>query len=370
MKQLSHTSELIARLKASFGEGVDVSKLAVFEAIAVNTLPLRKSGGLYKGAVFSTSAMTDMAAFLETESVPLQLQHDTGALPSGRVFAGRVQDDQLFVQFALNRDTQAPFIADIDAGMIDQVSVGALPKKLMCSECNFDYLGDSASFENLWTLTCDQGHTIGENGVHARLIGCAAWFEMSLVGQGAVRENRIIAPSESAFASGNAHRLAASAAARDALILQASPTIPAPKKDDLAMDKDALAQLLAATEAKTKAESALEPLKLQVTTLTEANTALNARVTELQGKIDGAPKKDDFDAAIAALQSMASKVMVACGDKDPKPPATVAELTALIEDKTAKLTALIPATPRSEDTSTRVEATSDNRGGGRGFRVS
>ncbi len=50
MKQIQKTDKITARLKQALGDGVDLDSLAVYEAIAFNTIPTRKDHTLYKGA--------------------------------------------------------------------------------------------------------------------------------------------------------------------------------------------------------------------------------------------------------------------------------------------------------------------------------
>ena len=48
MKRVTLTPELKQRMQATAGEGVDISKHAVYEATGLNTLPVRKEHPLYK----------------------------------------------------------------------------------------------------------------------------------------------------------------------------------------------------------------------------------------------------------------------------------------------------------------------------------
>ncbi|MBN9548154.1 MAG: hypothetical protein J0H31_04525 [Alphaproteobacteria bacterium] len=129
VKQITKTPEIIARLKQAIGSSAPVDNLAVFEAIALNNLPLRKKQHVYNGAVAQRSFLLEMALALETESRPLQVMHEGGVLPIGRVFQGRVVDGvdtELRVLFWVDKEHEDK-IRQIDNGSIDQVSVGVLP---------------------------------------------------------------------------------------------------------------------------------------------------------------------------------------------------------------------------------------------------
>lgn len=359
MKALARTPELIARLRASFGAEADVNDLVAYECIAANTLPLRKRGSLYDKARFAVSLMSEMVTSLERESVPIQIMHDTGVLPIGRAFAARVVDETLYVQFAINSKTQPAIIADLDAGVIDQVSVGVLSSKLLCSECNFDYMSDEATYEHWWSRTCANGHTVGEDGTHVRLAGLDQWYELSLVGKGAVNGARVISQSDSVFAnSPSFQRLAASAVPTQALVCSAVPT-PATKKDST-MDKEFLAQLTAAVEAKAVAEAANAPLTASLTAANTALEAANARIVELEAAAKDAPKVEDLKAATDALKEMARKICVASGEQEPVIPEAISEIVTLVEERQAKMTALIKPGAVSEAADKIVKATGVN----------
>lgn len=362
MKQIPVTEDLKQRLRTSFGPDATIETLVVFEATAANLLPLRKSSGIYKGARFAESMLYEMAAAVKTESVPLHIMHNTYEEAVGRVFDGVVAGEELRVQFALNGDTQAPRVADLNAGISDQVSVGVLPKRLLCSECGWDFMGEAATSENWWNLQCGNGHEIGQNGVHVRLAGLDSWHETSVVGKGAVNGSRIVGPSQTAFAASlGQHRLAASEKVPGSRLvcLAVVENTPNPKEPEMtdktntiAFDVNKMVADLSAaqTEAATKGAKVVE---------------LEASVADLTAKLAVASsiKPEDFSAALAALTDIAKRSMIALGEQDPTPPTDVTALVALISDKQAKLTAMIPATPRSESVDAKkVELTTATAG--------
>ncbi len=348
MKQIPRNSDIDARLIAAFGPDAALDDLVVFEAVAVNDMPLRKTSGIYRKARISASTMIAMAEALRAESVPLQVQHNTSDLPIGRVFSGEYmpQEDKLQVLFAMNGKTQAALVSDVNSGVVDQVSVGIMAAKVLCSECGFDYMGPEADWENWYDLTCNEGHKIGVDGTHVVMSGLESWVEMSLVGKGAVNGARIVSPSQSVFSRNpNAERLAASAGGGSKLVCQTiEPVVGSPQMDI----KDFVAEL-----AKFSATAAEANVKL--TAAEGLVTSLRAELADLRTQLEAAKQaakppasEADLSAAVAALSEIARKSCIALGEQSPTIPTDVPSLLALITDKQTKLSATIPTGARSE----------------------
>ena len=336
MKQVAKTQQVVDRLRAAFGPDVDVSKLPVYEAVALNTMPLRKSGGLFKGAVPTQRTLTDMASSINAESAPIQVMHDTDTTPFGRAFYCEVIGDEARTLFTVTDPVKA---TSIDNGTIDQVSVGFMPASITCSACGWDYLGADATMDNLWGLVCANDHTLGDNGVHGVLDGVASFYELSLVGKGAAQGARIVGPSESRLQGLPQYRLAASAGI-GGVHLTATP------KDNSSVDLTALtASLTAATTeaATTKVHlTAAECARDQA--LTQLATA-NAKIVELEA----GPKQADLEAAnasvaaaTAALKTEATTILTACGKQMDLEGKDASALLAIIGEHRAQFAAAIP----------------------------
>jgi hypothetical protein len=359
MKQISKTPQVLERLRAAFGADADLSRLAVYEATLLNTLPLRKSSGIFQGARNSLSLLSEMATAINKESVPLQMQHDTEAAPFGRLFYGEVgSDDQLRGWFAVDGSTHPEVVAKLDSGVIDQVSVGFLMKSLTCSACGFDYMGPDA-WEQRYELTCDEGHAIGENGVHVFVDGLKNFFELSLVGKGAANGARIVGPSDAVLArSAETQRLAASARAETGFAgVRLTATPPTPKQDPAKMDPELLTRLEASASEKATALAQLAAATTQL-------EAANARVAELEPLAAAATERDAAKAAVekavTALQAEARTVLTACGKSSDNLPSDVDALLALIDEHRAQFAAVVPVGGKSKgpgvdnaDTNTR-----------------
>lgn len=355
MKRLQHTPELISLLKKAVGEDVDITdQFAVFESITLNDKPLPgKRGTMWEGAVATPLTLKQIADHInDGNHIPLVSDHDLSGSPKGRLFHAGLHygDDgefELRTLFYLD-PTEALTASKIDAGSLDEVSISFLPTQYQCSECEFDYLGEEADFENLYTRTCDNGHTIGTDGVHVRMIGLDSLVETSLVARGAADKPKIVGKSASKLRPAVAQRLAAHGFEDvDRLIVRAS----------LGEDKVDTSKLTAdLVEAKTElgvlkaSVSHIETARdTAVTRVGELEASLGERdtqITELQAELKtakDASKAEEADAAVTFLQDVLTKLHTAKGEDVPADlPATVAELTASIKEKTADLTAILP----------------------------
>lgn len=347
MKQVAKTPQIIARLKAAIGSDQSVDDLVVFEAIALNNRPLRKRSTLYNGAVAQRSLLLEMALALESESRPVQIMHDGSQLPIGRVFHGQVVDDadtELRVLFWVDKEHQDK-IRQIDNGTIDQVSVGILPKQIICSADGFDFLSPEASFENIFTGTTPDGHKVGENGVYNKLVGLEAFFEISLVGQGGAQNARIVNADQSHFAP-HIKALAASISL-DRLALTATATTT----EKPTMDKELLAELRSIEKESTTRAIENEQLKALNASLTTERDGLK---TQLEAATKDAPaNKAELDelktkheateaaltAADQALRDICQKVLTASGQIDAKVPEALADVVAKITETKVNLVA-------------------------------
>lgn len=342
-KELDITPKIAARIKAAAGEDIDLSNLAVFETRAASTKPLSKSGSIYDKGRITAATLREMAEGLNSVAfaVPLMLMHDTGDLPSGKVFYADVLerqdgDTELRAQFYVPRDTGAELISKINSSTIDEVSVGMMAKSLMCSECGFDFFSP-ASLEagNLWTREDPKGHVIGENGMHTISSGLNHWFELSLVGTGAAKDPKILTRTQARLSTEARERMAASGVSLAAQLLTTSF-----EKDSSMTDMTALVDkvaALSASEAVAKAESAtalaeVTDLKAKLATAETRVTELEASAAEAAGT-DAAKELTDAKAALALatefLVAEAKKALIASGTNAEEPKTIEAAIAAL-----------------------------------------
>lgn len=351
MKQLELTPQIISRIKGAVGEDVDPSNFAVFESVSLNNLPLPgKDGTIFQKAVVSELTLKQMVDSINTgNTLPLIWSHDGDDVPKGRVFfaeihKGDLGETELRTMWYVD-PTETKLIDKLNAASIDEVSVSFLASQILCSECGFDYRGEDATAVNLHLRECDEGHKIGENGIHVRLVGLATFTELSLVSRGAAKDAKIVGKSKSKLSAPLQH-LAAKGLQIDELYLSAS-------KGESNVDIDALVTSLSDTKADLKvATGEVTTLKASVETLTTAKTELEGKVTDLETQLAEAKagsKATELEAATAELgeaktllTEIYTKLATAAGEKEPKVPETIADLKAGIEERQSKLTAILP----------------------------
>ncbi|AKU43537.1 hypothetical protein CPT_Seuss11 [Caulobacter phage Seuss] len=372
MKQIEKTGRVLIQLRKAYGPDADLSALAVFETTLVNTKPLRKTGGIFKGARLAASLMAEITNAVNAESIPIQLQHDTSTQPFGRLFAAAMHGlEEVRALFAVDQKANPEIVQKIDSGTLDQVSVGMINKQLLCNACGFDYMSPKA-YEARWALECDKEHKLGENGNHVVVTGLDQLFETSLVGHGAVRGARIVGPSESIFRDNP--KLAASAAEHGGFgALYLTATVEDENMDLAQINAQLTTQLTTATSAQAVAETKLTAATEQVTQLTgqvtqlttERNEALSAKTTAETALTGVTAERDAANAAVStaltALTAEATAVLTACGkstdeialalkDKD------CAAVLSILQENRAQFAAVIPAGGRSQAADTKPNA--------------
>src|SRR5680860_1334153 len=143
-KQLDVTDEMLEQIRFVADSDVTADDIVVFEATAVNTLPLNKTGSIFENARITRATLTHMAESVNSknESVPLHTLHLQGdELPVGKVFHAYVQDladgqAELRAHFYLAR-SESKLIEKMNLGILDEVSIGLKSKELLCSKCGW-----------------------------------------------------------------------------------------------------------------------------------------------------------------------------------------------------------------------------------------
>lgn len=357
MKKLTITAAMLERLK-KVNPDVDPDKISVYEATAINTLPIVKKGSIFHGAKMTESTMQEFVEFLlNGGNVPMHQIHDQSyGLPVGKVFhAEKIQAaglPEVRILFYVD-NTEDKLIAKIESSTIDEVSIGAETKHMLCSECGFDYKGEKATAENFWNQTCDEGHTIGTDGVHLSLSGLENWYETSLVSRGAARNAKIVGRAKSLLGEVEYNRLAATGIDPSAKILFATAT-PNPKSPENSMDTEKLVLQLTTISgenavlkaAETRHAATVTELTGKVTAAETKVTELTATVSDLTAKLTAASAtpdakiKESAEKATKALFSMAETMAIASGNTKPAADADVDALVASIDASKVKLSAL------------------------------
>lgn len=278
--------QLTERIKTLLGNrGVDdFSKVAVYECVAASTRPINQRHSVYHEARMTPSMLSGFGAYLEQESVPLQLIHESHNLPTGQVLEAKAYtegfDTELNALFYVQDGTEEA--TKLDLGIIDEVSVGALSKHARCSKCGFDYFeNDKRKVQLVWERTCDNEHTLGEDGCHLILDGVAKWQELSLVPKGASSRPKVLTVDKQRLATDESYRtLAASGVNPEMLVLHAGIQIPKQStKDDDMEAKEILAQL---TQVNVELGTARGQNQMLETQLSAANQEIASLKTQLQ----------------------------------------------------------------------------------------
>lgn len=349
MKRIEVTERIKAFIKASVGDEIDYTQVAVFEATAVTSLPLNKRGTIFDKGQITADTFVEAANLINTGTfVPLHTLHEQGyEIPVGRVFYGEhVKSnqgvDELRALFFVDATSPA-LISRLDTGALEEVSVGMQFKRLLCSTCNIDLMEDN---ESIWSQTCKNGHVMGMGSNHVKPDGVANFREMSLVSKGASNGAKVL---------GAQKRLLASAYYKDGSALAASLKDPefmlfgSPTKlaeEDPMLIAELQAKLAKAEGDLTLTATAKTEAEGKVAVLEAAKVTLEAAKTEAEGKVAVLEAaKTEAATQLAALQAAqveadAAKVALEAAktEAEAKLLAAETELAPLKAAQTATLT--------------------------------
>lgn len=357
MKELVKTPFITGALTAAVGPDVDLTKLHVYEVIATSTIALRgKRGTLFERAKISPNTISQLAKFVIDDPLPLMMDHNMNGAPYGKFFYGEAvpkdNGDTELRGFMYVDESDPEVLTKLEAATIEEVSIQFLSEKIMCSECGFDYLEAVANdnYMPLIKLECDEGHKIGQDGVHTVLIGVQEAIELSLVSRGAAKNSKIITPSAAKLGE-QAQRLAASGVELHNYYCTASASDEGVEQVDF---EKFMTQLTAANTKTTEAEVAKVAAEAAVTSLTadrDAQAALVASLTterdDLQASIDAAAADTASAAKLSGMKEYVGKQYVALktldGDTAAAPLEDVDAMIDYIGENEVRLSALIPA---------------------------
>lgn len=198
------------KLTSLLGEKFDLSKLAVFEGLANDTLPINKQGSVYNQARMTNNYLSNMADKVGSgEYVPIIEQHDQGGkLPIGRIFDAKTYpnldnntDSDLHILFYVDETSEPNLVSKLSNGSVSEISTGTVPSSLQCSACGYDFLAGDDNRRRLYagknyTPLCSEGHQWGVGGNHLKLGNLGSWKETSLVTRGAATRAHILSEKE------------------------------------------------------------------------------------------------------------------------------------------------------------------------------
>lgn len=261
-KAVEVTEEMLAQIERVTGTAVNAEDIVVFEASVANTRPLNKMGSIFNQGRITEDTLRQMAAALNAgeESVPLHTLHAQGyELPIGKVFQAEVvtnaDEAELRAMFYLPA-SETSMVEKINLGIIDEVSVGLKSKALLCSKCGFDYFSADAGYENLYSQTCANDHTVGVDGTHVMLSGLDKWMELSLVSRGAASKPKILGRTKQVLGRETYDRIAADGLPPEVVVLFTASDekeAPMPKDGTQVFDPQAEINALRAELAEIKA---------------------------------------------------------------------------------------------------------------------
>jgi hypothetical protein len=375
MKQVPKTDRIKSLIAKAVGDpDANTDGLAVYEAVIANGKPLRRDQGLYAGAVIQQDAMSGMNDHINSgDHIPLQAMHRSG-LPLGKVFHSEMKPTadggtKVHALFYLPK-AGSDYVHKIDTGVINDVSVGFMPKSLQCSACGFDYMGDTAGFNNIYDCVCDKGHKIGKDGVHARVHGVSSLSELSLVNRGAVNGGSILPrPQQSAGANPNMARFAALGIDERPFYLAASMSefdigTKTPTQENPIMEKELIelkANAIVAGRDLAAKDAQIADLTAKLATAEAATIQATANLSAALAT-DGVKAKADLAEAMSLVHEFGKATFAANGKPDTAMPETVSATVALVRQGRADLSASLVAGGRSVPaaTGTKDDTTNNN----------
>lgn len=311
------------KLQALLGSKADLSKLAVFEARANDSLPISGAGGFLKNARMTRSYLQAMADKVNGgQYVPIIKLHDQNStLPIGRIFDAAVfesnentEENDLHVIFYVDHDST--YAADIEKAILAEMSTGTTPADLKCSACGFDFLASEDNRKYLYKgknydPMCPEGHQWGVGGNHLKLSALNKWKEMSVVSRGAVDRAKILSESEFKLATSEKQINLAANDNSDTLLLvtlaDAAPDALKPNKNVHSNENEPMTDVTLKQEdykALLLAEAKVEDFEAKLQASKDAEqAALAEKATADQAKIDAETAKADAEAKLSAANT-------------------------------------------------------------------
>ena len=203
-KRVVLNETIISKMKSVLGEDISPDNYVVYKARAISTEAISKRGSdLLNGATPTENFIRSIVAMANEpqKNVSVHTMHDDWSLSIGRVFDmwEVVEFDSVHAAYAymaiLKNDENKEVIEKIDAGILDEVSIGFEIQSGKCSVCGWDFFDNNLSeddkLEHLWNATCANGHVMGKDGAHLVLDAPKSFSEISIVNQGAAHKAKI-----------------------------------------------------------------------------------------------------------------------------------------------------------------------------------
>lgn len=391
-KRVELTEELKNKIRTRCGSDIDFSSAAFYQARIVSTEPISQNS-IYNKAQLARSTIFELEEFFNNDpqlNVTLQVMHNQMVLPAGRVVAVRAIDEPdglnsaLYGVFMVSNEHQE-YINKLDNGIIDEVSISMLAKKLLCSECGFDLreANPEEQFMAFFFHQCPKCEVElgGKDGAHLNLVGVEEFTEVSLVTRGAARHAKILDSSKQlALAANNKEvKLKLNQLTKDLLPLNLNGKII--NEEDTMTNDELLAKLQELSEEfasfKESVEAKLEDIsKEEAPAEAEENNEGSAPAEEVSSPAAEEPvapaeeNNEELEEAKAALEAAkaetqsyrvalmeeVNKVLVAAGKVSLSETATLEDIKNALKDSQLTLAANIPVGGVSKTAKLNTEA--------------
>lgn len=346
-KRVELTESIKEKIRAKCGKDVDFNQFAVYQARGLSTEPITQNT-IYNKGNLTREALEDIVRLINDplNNVSIQTMHDTTELPHGKVIHAELVDEgngisSVYATFIVST-VHEDVISKVDNGIIDEVSFGFKPEKILCSKCGKDFLDKDVDIFDLWEGHCPECDSyMGEDGVHVVVPNVETVSELSLVTRGAAKHAKILDDMYQMAMSDEAKRPSKEDLKKGLLELNLCSTISNKEVD---MEKEELtAALTAATSPLTEE---IKNMQATLASLGEEKKALEASKAEIEAakvaleeeKASLTEEKASLEAALEEAKKVAEevqskfdaeiqKVLVAAGLSDNVP----AELDAKLE---------------------------------------
>lgn len=313
-KRVELTDTIRQYIQAKCGTSVDFNQLAIYQARGISTEKISQNT-LYDKGNLTREALVDMENLINDplNNVSIQAMHDTSELPQGKVFHAEVVDENnatsaLYTLFGVS--TEHPDIINkVDNGIIDEVSFGFRPKKILCSECGKDFMDPDVSFMDIIEGHCPEcGAYMGEDDAHVIVPGIETVAELSLVNRGAAKHAKILdSVYQMAMSEDHTVTLTKEGMKNDLLKLNLCSTI---SKEEVDMTPEEITAAIEAAMSAHKDEQAA--LQSTIASLGEEKKALEEAKNALEAeKATLAQEKADLETALEEAKNKAAEVKAA-----------------------------------------------------------
>lgn len=218
-KRVDIDERLRQHIEAKCGADVDTTKFVAYQARILSTEPISQNS-IYDGATTSAATITELEEMANDplRNTCIQTMHNNQVLPIGRLIVTKAVDEfetgarALYGTFIVSTE-HSDIISKLDAGIIDEVSIGFGGKKLICSECDKDFKEADEMMQWMAAMAGICPHCeakFGKNGAHLNIIGVDKLYEVSLVGKGAARNPKILDKSKQLALAANQKQIKAS----------------------------------------------------------------------------------------------------------------------------------------------------------------